>query len=512
MTTSTRPARLSLPVLTLLAATLLASMPSRAQQADAPKCRYSKLATLPVSYTGDTLGPTITGQINGQPAHMLLNTGSTEIFLTRTATERHKLTRWPSNEMFQGLGSTSRAYTARVREFKAALASMKHGELRVQNDFGSPPPYEAVLGASFLLQTDFEMSLATKEIRFFQPSNCDNRSLAYWDPDAIELPFLGGTSESSRPAFTLLVNGKKVKAIIASGASFTVLTLPAAQRLGLKLAAPDGVRQSDQVDTGSSIAGLWNTTLESLQLGGENIQNAEVGVVEGSFQDIDLILGADFLRTHRVLFAMSQQKLYVSYVGGEPLGQWRGIGPWLQQEADNGNGHAQMRVASIHALGNGVPRDQAKADAWVERAASAGHAPALIFKGARLARDGRHAEAVALLRQGLDGAPGERSGALWLYVARMRSGQAELARRELESVFARDKDDWPAPIAAYYLGTLGQEQLLTLARAADGGAAQQSCLARTHIAEQHAIAGDHARAAALRSEVGDCSDPKPRTT
>lgn len=30
----------------------------------------------------------------------------------------------------------------------------------------------------------------------------------------------------------------------------------------------------------------------------------------------DMVLGADFLRSHRVLLAMSQQRMYFSYVGG----------------------------------------------------------------------------------------------------------------------------------------------------------------------------------------------------
>jgi hypothetical protein len=34
----------------------------------------------------------------------------------------------------------------------------------------------------------------------------------------------------------------------------------------------------------------------------------------------DMLLGADFLRSHRVLLAMSQRRLYFSYVGGRVFG------------------------------------------------------------------------------------------------------------------------------------------------------------------------------------------------
>jgi hypothetical protein len=32
-----------------------------------------------------------------------------------------------------------------------------------------------------------------------------------------------------------------------------------------------------------------------------------------------VVLGVDFLRTHRILFAMSQDRLYMSYLGGDPF-------------------------------------------------------------------------------------------------------------------------------------------------------------------------------------------------
>jgi hypothetical protein len=34
---------------------------------------------------------------------------------------------------------------------------------------------------------------------------------------------------------------------------------------------------------------------------------------------VDVVLGADFLRAHRILFAMSQHRLYMSYLGGDPF-------------------------------------------------------------------------------------------------------------------------------------------------------------------------------------------------
>jgi hypothetical protein len=43
-------------------------------------------------------------------------------------------------------------------------------------------------------------------------------------------------------------------------------------------------------------------------------EDASVGALP-----VDMLLGADFLRTHRILFAMSQDRLYMSYLGGDPF-------------------------------------------------------------------------------------------------------------------------------------------------------------------------------------------------
>lgn len=219
------------------------------------------------------------------PKRCLYITGASDTALTRTGTEPRDMSLWSTGASSVGIGGYSRVYRTRYKEFRAGPASAKPGELRVLHDFGTPPSFDGLVGAPFLLQSDFEISLAEKEVRFFRPRNCSGQFLGYWDKDAVVVPFESSWSERPNPQFTVLLNGKKLNA---------------------------------------------------------------------SFGDIDLLLGADFLRAHRVLFAMSQRKLYISYIGGEPLGQRRGLEPWIQKEAEAGNSDAQAcfartAIADYHA-------------------------------------------------------------------------------------------------------------------------------------------------------------------
>jgi hypothetical protein len=380
----------------------------------------------------------------------------------------------------------------------------------VINDFGAAPSFDGLLGAPFLLQTDFEISLAEKQVRFFRPQNCGKRHLAYWDPEATVIEFEHSFSRSPNPQFTVLLNGKKVNAIIDSGAAITVVTLDAAKRAGLKLDAPGVTRLGDASGIGADRVARWVTHFDTLQLGNETIRNADVGVIDADLGGIELLLGADFLRAHRVLFAMSQDKLYITYVGGEPLGQRRKLEPWMQQEADGGNTDAQMVLSYMYGVGSGVARDPAQAKAWLERAAAGGNPQANFQIGRNLIARRIYAQAEQHLRLGVEKLPTDRFGALWLYLARLHLGDGGAARSDLEKVFAGDdKDQWPKPLARYLLGQIDAEALLEEARDDKQRANSQVCTAKTMMAEQHAALGDAAMAESLRAHRPECGPQRP---
>jgi len=479
-----------------LATWMLASYPL-ARSAEAPRCRYVKLAKLPLQYTGPSLQVTTQGRIDGTPASMLVDTGAYDTLLTRTGTERRGMRLSNTGRVAQGVGGFSSVYQTRVREFVAGPAHSDSGTMRVLSDFANPPSYDAILGAPFLLQTDLEISLATKEMTFFQPVDCGDSFLAYWDADAHVIPFEASYENSPNPNFTVLVNGEKMRAMIDTGAVASSISLAAAKRAGLDLQAPDVTRGIDVVGVGDKRVARWHAVFKTFQIGEQIIRNPDIGVVDGH-DSIDLILGDDFLRAHRVLFAMSQRKLYFSYVGGQPFEQRRKHESWLQAEADAGNGDAQMRLASMYARGDRVAPDAAAASAWLEKAAASGNGYANLFTGRALLLQGRPLDAAPRLRLALDKLPSSRDAALWLYLARLRSGQAERGRGELGTAFARSENgEWPLPVAAFYLGKSSAEQVLQQAAQDPRLGPKRRCAAIGAIREFHEAQGDTAGVQAM---------------
>lgn len=478
---------------------------------DKPRCQYVRVAELPLRYTGPGLQVTTDGVIDGTPAPMLVDTGADQVSLSRTGTERRDLPLSITGSYAEGIGGYSRIYSARVREFAIGPSKAGKGRLPVIGDTGSAPQYDAIAGAPFLLQADMELSLADKKLRFFRGKDCKDAFLGYWEGDIFVLPFEHHRDRSPNPHFTVMVNGKEMDAVIDSGASTTVIMAGAAKRAGLKLDAPGSTRLGEAVGVGSDRIARWSTIVDELRVGGELIRNAEISVLDTDVPIADLLLGDDYLRAHRVLFAMSQQKLYVSYLGGEPFKPRRSLEPWVVQEAESGNADAQLVLSNIYRAGAGVPRDAKQADAWLEKAAATGHPQANLQYGRMLMGQRRYADAVARLRQALDKLPAERYGALWLYTARLHAGQTELAKGELESAFARDdRDEWPGPIADFYLGKIDAAALLDAAGKDRKQARPRTCTAAGFMGRLYEARGDQAQVEAMRVSLRANCGPAPQ--
>jgi predicted aspartyl protease len=489
----------------------LQAIPAHAGE-EPSQCTYVQVAKLPIRYVGSGLAPAVDGIIDGTAATMLVDTGADTTYLTLTGTGKRGLLLRSTGRYVEGVSGSSRLYSARLKEFSIGSARAgKRTELHVIGETSYTPSYDAIVGASFLLQADMEISLSDKELMFFRQRGCEGSSLAYWKEEAVALPFASTFSSSPNPHFTVIVNGKKMDAIIDTGAERSVIGLDAAKRAGVRTDAPGVKRLADVLGVGTSRVPRWSAVFETLSIGGETIQGAEIGIIDSQGSNsADLYLGQDFLRTHRVLFAMSQQKLYLAYLGGNPFVQRTGIEPWMQQEADSGNGDAQFLLARMYQFGSGVAKDAAQSNAWLDKAAAQGHPQANLVVGRKLVRSGRYPEAAARLRAALDKLPAERYGALWLYLARVRNGEADLGKRELDTGSASHRDDaWPAPISDFYRGRTDAAALLKQA-GEEAGKKQRTCEATAYIAEWHAAHGDKETARSLIAAARpNCAPPRP---
>ena len=292
-----------------------------------------KLATLPITYTSQQ--PIIEGTINGTPVKMLLDTGAQQTVLTRDLAEKLGLPLSHSSRVVAGISGTSTQYRVHVDNMSIGPIHGNHVSLMVAWETASLPS-AALVGADFLLQHDIEISLSSREIKFFEALEsgaCSEAFLAYWDPDASVVDLAMGPTKDPRPTFTVEVNGYKLRAIIDSGAHVSAIDLTAAARAGITPQTPGVVASRALGGIGAHRAASWIAPIDGFLIGNETIRNTSIVIsdLRGSAladsnnmrtadflrEQAEMLLGADFLQSHRVLIALSQRRLYFTYLGGD---------------------------------------------------------------------------------------------------------------------------------------------------------------------------------------------------
>ena len=287
-----------------------------AGQAWADNCRLENYGTLPVEMVGSRATTMV--KINGNSTRFILDTGA--FFNTMSSANASslglKLQPTPFGFRIGGVGGSATTQQAHVKEFGILDMTLKNVDFIV----GGTDTGEGLLGANLLDFADLEIDLAHGKLTLFKVDHCDKDSLAYWVKDGkynvadIE----SANNQFDRRTFlTVVINGKKVRALVDSGAFATVLSRDAAERAGVDLHAPDVKAGVSGIGIGAKPVKTWTVNIDSFSVGSETIQHSQMQVIDGRIGDnTDMLLGVDFLLAHHMFIANSKRKAYFTYNGG----------------------------------------------------------------------------------------------------------------------------------------------------------------------------------------------------
>ncbi len=296
--------------------------------AETGKCKVAGIAEWPLR--AEDRRPVIDGAINGRKIGILLDTGSAMSLVRRSAATRLGLTRYQTPRRVISIAGESEAEYVHIDEFLIGQGVRKNWEVLVAGEHGFDSDTAVILGDDFFQKVDVEFDLAHDAVRLYETRDCEGVSLAYWATEpAGEVPIEAG----SRIWLTIAINGKPVRAGLDSGSGISVLSKADAARLGVTPESP-GVVAGGCITDGDSKRGMdsWIGQFESFAIGSEMIRNPRIRFADlwkqmtytetGSRLPTrlagrpDMLLGADFLRAHRVLVSRSQRKMYFTYAGG----------------------------------------------------------------------------------------------------------------------------------------------------------------------------------------------------
>lgn len=303
-------------------------------------CRAELGPDLPIVMDGNQ--PLVRGEINGKPMLALVDTGATVSLVWRGAAARYGLpVRRLRGVTLMGVDGQKEAESTTVRELKLGKQSSRNLDLVMA---GADRPLgrsdiAMIIGQDILSKSDVEFDFGRGVMRFIKSVDCGpDDSLAYWGEPYSMAPIEPVSLRQTDLAAPVLLNGRRIRAVLDTGAYTSVVTLSAAAIAGLQPGRP-GVEESGET-TGMVGRGVrsYLARFQSLQLGDQTVNRPKLRIadlfgrsrqartgssIRGEASNTDMLIGADFFRSHRVLVAYSQRRMYFTHRGG-PVFQTEG--------------------------------------------------------------------------------------------------------------------------------------------------------------------------------------------
>jgi predicted aspartyl protease len=274
-------------------------------------CGTIRLAETAVAILNDQ--PIVKVFANSAAVLLLLDTGAEATVLTPAAAQRigaqHARVEW--RRQMHGLTGDIPAGELELRNLtiggvEVPRRRVRVGPIEIVNALSGP--LDGVLGADILRSFDIDLDLPGRRMSLYQGQSCTAAAPAWAQPYA---RIAAGRSPSNRLSFTVQLDGRRISALLDSGAQFSVLSTRMARALGVT----EAVLARDPPVTVSGADGEQLSAhahrFSRLEVDGEVIRNAEIDVTEISLNEADLVLGIDFLGSRRVWISYGSQQLFL---------------------------------------------------------------------------------------------------------------------------------------------------------------------------------------------------------
>jgi predicted aspartyl protease len=296
-------------------------------------CQIVQIAELHVRFDGNR--PLLDGQINGQDIRILVDTGSSFSFLREDAAAALdlRMSAVPRVDVY-GVGGEALMRSVVVKYITIGPFTDKNMELAVVTGHANPRAHEAelVLGQDFFAHFATDFDLGHGAIRLLRPKGCQPDQLAYWSNQYLLAELSGPKYGQPKIQTVVLLNGKRVDAILDTGATTSVISRSVAKEAGVDPSRDAGKPAGLLVGIAGSPIDYWTGTFDTFALGDEIVHNVKLRIADLFESDtqsptgsrlsrpveglVEMMIGADFFRSHRILVLPNERKLVFTYNGG----------------------------------------------------------------------------------------------------------------------------------------------------------------------------------------------------
>jgi predicted aspartyl protease len=275
--------------------------------------------------------PVVTAKVNGKSGRFLVDSSSAVNQISSKFAASQKL----ATSQAAGGGPT----IAKAPKFEFAGASLSDVPFAVSEKLVD---IDGVIGQTLLHQGDVEYDLAPPAgpagpaaapsggkkgaggpaggfgpavgtVKLAKAVGCEGANMAYWAKDGDVFYEAALAPPANGAPFTqvdIVVNGVKLRGLLATGKAYTTITVKAAAKAGVKT-TDAGV---SPLGAGGSVK-TWKAAFNSVIVGNEEIKNEPLEIDEANDDFYDVLIGADFFSTHHLYVANSQQKIYFTRAG-----------------------------------------------------------------------------------------------------------------------------------------------------------------------------------------------------
>jgi len=283
-------------------------------------CEVAKVAELPITLINQRA--LIEAKFGDREARFIVDSGAFFSTISRASAAEFGLTISPAPSWFRmtGIGGQSMVSFGHAKDFTLAGISIPKTDFIVG---GSDTGTAGLVGQNILAYADTEYDLPHSAVRLMKVAGCGKMALAYWAGakpfSTLDLEKGDGSPWKPHIIATVLVNGVKMRALFDTGATGTLITRAAARRAGITPDSPGVTRADNSAGLGSREVASWIVPFDKIDLGGEIASHPKLRMIDDQM-DVDMLIGIDFFRTHRIFVSNANHKLYMTYEGGPVFG------------------------------------------------------------------------------------------------------------------------------------------------------------------------------------------------
>lgn len=264
-------------------------------------CRLQAVADVPVTLARSNIE--VPGTINRSRALFAIDTGAARTVLSTAAVKNYLLAH-SQHSITHLIGLGGMVSDADV------YADLQIGNANFQQRLAEAelPQIAGLVGADMLSDYDVEFDLQDGRFRLWRAPGCSAADIAWSGPRAKIAVHVTGDGQLRMP---VTIDGVSLAAILDSGSTVTLMTTDAALRLGVTEAALAGDSRVLVRGIGPDSIAVRLHRFDSVSVGGDRIAPMQIGVGEVQFGTLDLILGLDYLRQHKIWVTYRNSAIYV---------------------------------------------------------------------------------------------------------------------------------------------------------------------------------------------------------